>query len=266
VTMNVVAENDILHDQQTWIAIPCFLCLVEDGSGITMNTVTGTLSIKASSFTDPDLVRPNSTRTFTTFDGIPFLDRRPVPSAEESFSYRREVIDNETGARDISSRDKHPQISGNRQFIVQRESDPEEMDYWRNFFYHVKGAQKSFLISTYFPDLTFLSGQLPLSDAASTFIVNEGQVKTLLTDYDGFSRFELEYSNKQRTQHKITASTQNEDGTMTISFTPGIPSGVVYRSPIKISYLMRVRATDRIAWSHYANYSELSFGIFTTDQ
>ena len=266
VTMNVVAENDILHDTQTWIAIPCFMCLVEDGSGLTMNTVTGTLSIKASSYSDPDLVRPDSTRTYTTFDGIPLLDRRPVPSAEESFSYRRQLIDNETGARDISSRDKHPQISGGRQFLVQRESDPEEMDFWRNFFYHVKGGQKSFLISTYFPDLTFASGQLPLPDATGTFIVNEGEVKTLLTDFDGFSRFEIEYSNKETTQHKILSSTQNEDGTMTLSFSPPIPAGAAYHSPIKISYLMRVRATDRIAWSHYANYSEVSFGIFSTDQ
>lgn len=266
VTMNVVAESDIISSEQTWVAIPCFMCLVEDGSGITMDTVTGILSIKATSFNDPTLVRPNSTRTFTTFDGIPFLDRRPNPTAEESFAYRRELIDNETGARDISSRDKHPQISGNRQFTIQRNQDPEEMDYWRNFFDHVKGAQKSFLLSTYFPDLTFPSGQLPLPDGTGIFTVNEGEVKSLLTDFDGFSRFELEYSNKERTQHKIQSSTLNGDGTMTISFTPSIPLGTVYRSPTKISYLMRVRATDRIAWTHFANYSEVSFGIFTTDQ
>lgn len=265
-TLNAVAEQDVLPAEQTWIAIPCFMCLVEDGSGITMDTVTGTLSIKANSYKEPDLVRPGSTRTFTTFDGIPFLDRRPTSGAEEGFSYRRNVIDSETGAIDISSRDYHPTISGNRQFIVQRELDPEEMDYWRNFFYHVKGSQKSFLLSTYFPDLTFATGQLPLADATSSFIVNEGEVKGLLTDFDGFSRFELEYSNKERTQHKIQSSTQNPDGTLTISFTPPIQTGVVYRSPTKISYLLRVRATDRIVWEHYANYSELSFGIFTTDQ
>lgn len=266
VTMNVVAESDIISSEQTWVAIPCFMCLVEDGSGITMDTVTGILSIKAISFNDPTLVRPNATRTFETFDGIPFLNRRPNPSAEEAFSYRRDLIDNETGARDISSRDRHPQISGNRQFTIQRNQDPEEMDYWRSFFDHVKGAQKSFLLSTYFPDLTFASGQLPLADGTGIFTVNEGEVKGLLTDFDGFSRFELEYSNKERTQHKIQSSTLNGDGTLTISFTPSIPAGVVYRSPTKISYLMRVRATDRIAWTHFANYSEVSFGIFTTDE
>lgn len=266
VTMNSAAENDIISSEQTWIAIPCFMCLVEDGSGITMDTVTGVLSIKATSFNDPSLIRPNATRTFETFDGIPFLNRRPNPSVEESFAYRRELIDSDTGARDISSRDRHPQISGNRQFTVQRNQDPEEMDYWRSFFDHVKGAQKSFLLSTYLPDLTFISGQLPLTDGTGIFTVNEGEVKGLLTDFDGFSRFELEYSNKERTQHKIQSSTLNGDGTLTISFSPSIPSGVIYRSPTKISYLMRVRATDRIAWTHFANYSEVSFGIFTTDQ
>lgn len=266
VTMNVATEQDVIGASQTWVAIPCFSCTVDDGSGITMNSVTGTLSIKAQTFTDPDLVRPNATRTFETFDGLPFLNRRPLTQAAEEFAYRREIIDNETGVRDISSRDKHPEVSGQRRFHVQRNQDPEEMDYWRSFFDHVRGAQKSFLLSTYFPDMTFAPGQLPLGVTASSFTINEGEIKSLMTDYESWKRFELEYSNKERSQHVITSSTSNADGTLTIGFSPAIPDGEVYRNPVKISYLMRVRASDRIVWDHYANYSELSFGIVTTDQ
>lgn len=266
VTMNTSASFNVDGSAQTWVAIPCFNCTVEDGSGITMQTVTGTLSIKADTFKEPTLVRPNSTRTFTTFDGIPHLDRRHFAGANEDFSHRRDVIDNETGIRDISSRDYHPEIMGTRKFIVQRNNDPEEMDYWRSLFDHLQGAQKSFLMSTYFPDLSFAPGQLPLTSGSSTFIVNEGEAKAMFTDYETWKRLEIAYSNGERTQHVITSSSVNEDGTMNVSISPAIPVGEVYRSPVQISYLMRVRASDRIAWDHFANYSEVSFGIVSTDQ
>ena len=266
ITMNTAVGIEIDGVNQAWVAIPSYLCVIEDGSGITMNQITGTLSIKADTFLDPPLLRPGATRTIDAFDGIPWLNRRHQIPAAEDFSYRREIIDSETGIRDLNSRDFHPKISGSRKFVVQRNSDPDEMDYWRSLFDTTRGAQKSFLMSTYFPDLTPASGQLPLGDTASTIIFNEGQVQTLLLSYDTWSRIEISYSNKERSQHKITSSTLNLDGTVTVSFTPPIPSGDVYRNPVQVSYLMRVRATDRVVWEHFANYSEVSFGFVTSDE
>lgn len=266
VTVNSASGIEIDGINQAWVAMPSFNCLVEDGSGITMNMITGRLSIKADTYNDPPLLRPGATRTIDTFDGLPWLNRRHLTPAAEDFSFRRDVIDSEVGVRDVNSRDFHPKISGTRKFVIQRNADPDEMDYWRSLFDTVRGAQKSFLMSTYFPDLTLVPGQLPLVDGASSFTINEGDANALLLAYETWSRIEITHSNGERTQHKITSRTANLDGTVTIGFTPNIPAGVAYRNPQIISYLMRVRATDRVAWEHFANYSEVSFGFVSSDE
>lgn len=266
VTVNSAIGFDIDGINQAWVAMPSFNCLVEDGSGITMNMITGRLSIKADTYSDPPLLRPGATRVIDTFDGIPWLNRRHLTPAPEDFSHRRDVIDSEVGIRDVNSRDFHPKVSGNRKFVIQRNADPDEMDYWRSLFDTTRGAQKSFLMSTYFPDLTLTPGQLPLADGASGFTINEGDANSLLLSYDSWSRIEVTHSNGERTQHKITSRTANLDGTVTIGFTPAFPNGTAYRNPRMVSYLMRVRATDRVAWEHFANYSEVSFGFVSSDE
>lgn len=253
-------------DTRTWIAMPAYFCTVEDGSGITMSQVTGTLQIKANTFSEPTLLRPGATRTIGFFDGLPFLNRRPLSQADENFEYRREIIDNEVGVRDLNSRDLHPRISGTRKFTVQRNSDPEEMDYWRSLFDTTRGAQKSFLISTFFPDMSLTSGQAPLTIGVSSFIVNEGEAVNSLMQFETWKRIQIEFPGALRTQHTITSFVSNMDGTATLNFTPALPSNAAYTSPTLISFLMRVRASDRVAWQHYAGYSEVSFGIITTDE
>ncbi len=253
-------------DTRTWVAMPAYNCVVADGSGISMNQVTGKLSIKAETFSEPTLLRPGATRVIGTFDGIPFLDRRPLIPAVENFEYRREIIDNETGARDLNSRDFHPRVSGSRRFTVQRVGDPDEMDYWRSLFDTTRGAQKSFLLSTYFPDLTLVDGQTPLGLGISSFLVNEGQAVGIFCIYETWKRIQIEFAGGLRTQHTITSFTLEVDGSATLNFSPALPSSAAYTVPTLISFLMRVRSVDRVAWEHYANYSEVSFGIVTTDE
>lgn len=251
---------------RTWVAMPAYNCVVNDGSGITMSQVTGKLSIKADTFSEPSLLRPGATRTIGLFDGLPFLDRRPLTEAPENFEYRREVIDNETGARDLNSRDFHPRVTGARRFTVQRVTDPDEMDYWRSLFDTTRGAQKSFLLSTYFPDFTLVAGQTPLGLGVSSFIVNEGEAVGVFGPYDTWKRIQIEFPGKERTQHTITSYALNVDGTATLNFSPALPANAAYTVPSTISFLMRVRSVDRVAWEHYANYSEVSFGIISTDE
>lgn len=264
VVVNTSVGEEI--DSRTWVAMPAYNCIVNDGSGITMNQVTGKLSIKADTFSEPTLIRPGATRVIDTFDGIPFLNRRPLTQAPESFQYRRELIDNETGVRALKSRDYHPRITGARRFTVQRVGDPDEMDYWRSLFDTTRGSQKSFLLSTYFPDLELVDGQLPLGLGVSSFNVKDGQSVNLMCGYETWKRIQLQHSNGARTEHKITSYTLNIDGTATVNFAPALPEDLAYSNPTIISFLMRVRAVDRVAWEHYANYSEVSFGIITTDE
>ena len=256
----------------SWVVIPAINCTIEDGSGIRMDSVSGVLSVKAKSFTDPSLVRPGATRAPTLLNGIPLLDRRPLISAEEQMEFEREIIDNQTGVRDLNSSHIHPRVVGNRSFVVQRVSDPEEMDYWRSLFDTVRGAQGTFLLSTYFPDLTLESTQT-IPDGASQFIVNEGEFVGLFQQYGSWEHIELAYGPDQhdgqnlRTQHQITSATLNTDGTATVGISPAIPLGPDYEGQInRISFLVRCRASDTIAWQHFANYSVVNFGITSVDK
>lgn len=255
----------------TWVVMPTATCVISDGSGLKMNNVTGVLSIRAKSLQEDSLVRPGATRTVDMLGSLPLLNRRPLSGANEDFEFERELIDNSTGQRDLNSSHLHPRVVGNRSFLVQRVNDPDEMDYWRSLFDTVRGSHGTFLLSTFFPDLT-LEGTQVIPDEASQFIIQEGEFVSQFNTYDTWNNIELTYGEAQsgnslRTQHQITSATINGDRTATLGFTPAIPPGPEYEGQIsKISFLMRCRATDTIAWRHFANYSVVSFGITSTDE
>lgn len=248
-----------------WVVAPAINAIVNDGSGIDMRNVTGELQVNADSFEESTLLRPNATRTIDTFDGIPFINRRPLINADEKFNYEREILDNETGARDINSSWLHPKVSGNRKFLIQRIADPDEMDYWRSLFDTVRGGQKSFLLATYFPDLTLNQPNQSVR-ALSSLIVTEDYYPGLYNAYDTWKRIQIEYPNGTTTQHVVNVATTNPDGTCTIQFSPAIPDTAETDKIKYISFLMRWKASDRIAFRHFANYSEVSFGVFSSDE
>jgi hypothetical protein len=61
-------------------------------------------------------------------------------------------------------------------------------------------------------------------------------------------------------------ATTNQDGTANIQLSPVIPDLNGYETVKYISFLMRWRATDTIVFNHWANYSEVSFGVFSSDE
>ena len=261
-TLNAASGFDMTTH---WVVAPAINCLINNGSGITMDNVTGKLKISADSFNEPSLLRPNATRTIDTYDGLPWINRRPVISAKEDFQYRKDVIDTSIGVRDVNSRDLHPKVSGDRKFIIQRITDPDEMDYWRSLFDTTRGAQLSFLLSTWFQDLTLSSGQPDVS-GLSTIEVDEGYYPSLYHQYESWNRIQIEYQNGETSQHVVTTAIANLNARCDLSITPAIPSGAEYAVPKYISFLQRWRATDRVVFRHYANYSEVSFGVISSDE
>jgi hypothetical protein len=246
-----------------WVVAPALNCTINNGSGIDMRNVTGKLSISAKTFNEPPILRPGATRSMDSFDGVPWINRRPNIRAKEDFSFRRYIIDNEIGARDINSNDKHPRISGDRVFTIQRMSDPEEMDYWRDVFETLRGSQKSFLLSTWFPDLSLSE---PYAVGASTIKVNEGYYPEIYFLHDSWKRIQLEFENNVTSQHTVTSAVTDTNGKCSISLSPSIPADSDHLTPVRISFLQRWRATDRVAFKHYANYSEISFGVVSSDE
>lgn len=249
----------------SWVAAPSLNCIVKDNSGLSMNNVTGSLKIEANTFSEPVLVRPDATITADEFDDLPWINRRPLIPADETFTFRRDIIDNSTGTRSINPLDLHPKVSGDRKFTIQRNTDPGEMDYWRSFFDKIRGSQKSFLLATWFSDLTPVENQGSLS-GKSSFLVNESYYPSLYHLYDSWSRIQVEFQGGEITQHVVTSGVATVDGYAELFVSPSLPSGTSYESISKISFLQRWRATDRVVLKHYANYSEISFGVISSDE
>lgn len=248
-----------------WVVAPAINAIVNDGSGIDMRNVTGQLEVNADSFEESTLLRPNATRSIDTFDGIPLIKRRPLINADEKFNYERDILDNEVGVRDLNSSWLHPKVSGTRKFTIQRIADPDEMDYWRSLFDTIRGGQKSFLLATWFPDLT-LDQPNQSTRALSSLVVSEDYYPGLYQVYETYKRIQIEYPNGTSTQHVVNVATTNPDGTCTIQFSPAIPDTVETDQIKYISFLMRWKASDRVAFRHFANYSEVSFGVFSSDE
>lgn len=259
IVLGTAASQDL---STKWIVAPALNCLVSNGSGFLMNSVSGSIQIDADSFEEPTVVRPNATRTASLFDGIVHLDRRPLISAKEAFDYRREIIDNEVGVRILKSADPHPTIAGPRTFVIQRVSDPDEMDYWRSFVDQTRGAFKPFLLSTWFADLTLAE---PVAQGVAQIEVNEGFYASSYFPFETWKRIQIEYENGDTTQHLVTSVNETPLGTAQLSLLPSLPNDPAYTLVKKISYLLKVMGDDTITLEHEAAATYITIQIKTTD-
>jgi hypothetical protein len=249
----------------TWIICPAITSTVQDASALNMHTVTGTLRIKAHSYIEPDVFSTLNSATINTLDGLPILERRPLAGVPEEYSFRRMTFDNESGKREIKSLDTHARVSGAKDFKIDRLNDVADQDYWRKFIDTIKGAQKPFLLSTYFPDLT-LSAALTGGD--STIYVNETDYPNLYGAHETWKHLAVEYlaDFSPTTYHTVTSTGVNAGGQTFISFTPPLPVGVANANIDKICYLMKVRSEDSIDFSHYETETIVSLSTKTVDQ
>ena len=259
-TLNSSLGQDITPN---WVIAPGYNCILNDGTGVNMNMIAGELRVKAESLSETTLIRPGDPTTLTTLNSIPVLERRPLAGAKEQYSHERTVIDNESGAREMSTGALHPVIRGTRKFTIQRSDDPLDMDYWRTFMDTARGAQKSFLLSTYFPDLTL---DAPLVQNGSAMTVEQGDYVDLYFPFEAWKYIEFEFPGRLMSRHQVLTAISQPDGTAILSFTPALPDDPDYAvTPDRISFLNRVRADDKVVISHFALYSELSITIRTSD-
>lgn len=245
-----------------WTVYPGLLCVVADGTGFDLDSVTGALKLNATSFEEPEVLRPGSSATLELLGGLAILDRWPLAGATELFQYRREVIDFDTGARDLNSRDPHVRVNGQRRFRIDRVTDPADMDYWRTFLDHVRGAFRPFLLSTFLPDMTLA---VPFAQGAGTMTIREGNAPTLFHAFETYKRFEFEFEGGEVSRHTILSSTTAVDGTAVVSFTPPLPDDPAYVDPVRISYLQKVRMDDTVTFQHGHIRTTVTVEVTTTD-
>lgn len=251
----VTLDSNLSQNVTTaWIAYKAMPALIEK-SNFRWNIVDGTFDLDCSSWVPPYVEQENTAVSLTTFNSLPLLEKLAIAGASEGLKFETEVIDF-GGYRVIGTQVPNVDFTGRRVFTINR-LDTDDIDYWKLFLNTVKGAWKAFLMDTQLDDMTLASG---LSQGGTTMSINETEQSALLHAYDSFKNFQITYSNGTTSQHTISSSTSGS-----VTFSPALPSDPKVSNVDRISYLLKVRMSDRIEFRHGATRSELSFDYQTTD-
>ena len=240
-----------------WFAVPGISMFLRDDSGLDFGTQAGTYALTADAVEDWTLQRPSAVQTIATYDSLPVIEKPFLITTPERFAYRRELLDNGIGIREIRSRDTNFVVKRSVKFSVDRTND--EMDYWREFFALVRGAHKPFLLETQLPDLT-LSG--PHLDGASELPIQENYYETKLYNLDAFKRIKVTYTDGTSSYHNVINATTDILSNSSIFISPNLDLG---KTITRISFLQKVRASDTVSLEHYNDYSYIKFGARTTN-
>ncbi len=237
--------------------------LIANNNGFSWNQITGTASVDVSSWVENDTVREDNAETVNTLDSISILERTFMAGVDEKFTFPRDIIDFDIGLRTISTTRERVDISGTRKFKVDRgmSGDGSDYDYWTVFLDTVRGSWKPFLLSSQLEDMTL---NTTLVAAGTTMEILELYSDELFQDYDAYKHFEIIYTDGTSSEHTITNSVDNTTH-VTVTFDPALPNDAKVASVTRISYLLKVRMSDQIKWTHFPLESEVSFDIVTTD-
>ncbi len=237
--------------------------LIANGNGFQWQSITGTATFAIDSWRENTTVREDNVETVNTLDSVSVLERTFMAGADEKFTFPRDVIDFEIGLRTISTTYLRANVSGTRKFKVDRGmvGDGTDYDYWTVFLDTVRGSWKPFLLSTQLEDMTLNTA---LVQSGTTMDILELSADTLFHAFDVYKHFEILYSDGTTSQHTITSSVDNTTF-VTVTFDPALPNDAKVASVTRISYLLKVRMSDQIKWTHFPLESEVSFDIVTTD-
>lgn len=249
------------------IIAPAFTCRIDNDSGPSMTTVSGTLVLGAevedfrSSFD-----RPGSTAVIDEFDSLMVLDRCPLAnsSVPEAFDTNPTIVDNQTGLHEQRVSWLHPYIAGARSFSVKRVSDPGEMDFWRDFLTALVGMREPFLMPTWRGDLVLATTPLP----GDPTIEIEGSFYTdQYFPYDTYQRLRFVNPDGDVIYRKVTDSESLPGGTTQLTLDSSVPIDAEWGNGFTIGYLNRVRlGSDSVRWKHFGTYSIVDLVIRSTDQ
>lgn len=256
-TTVTLATNLTADIDADWTAYKGMLALIKNSNSLGFAQTDGTLSLRMDSWEEPVVQAENTAASLTTFNSLPVLERLTLAPATEEHEFPRTVLDFGLGGRSIGTRNTNVLVTLKRRFLVDRATDPADVDYWRLFLDTVKGSWKAFLMSTQLEDMTLASG---LSQGGTTMTVSEG-VYDLYHAFDAYKNFEIVYSDGTSSYHTITNSASNG----VVTFTPALPSDPKVSSVDRISYLLKCRMADRLQWRHRALKSELAFDVTTTN-
>lgn len=247
------------------IISPAFTSRLSDRTGLSMQKVTGAITVQGEALTSREsFSRPGTAATIATFDGYPVLDLRPISVGDtpEIFDANYEVVDGQTGIQDIFSAWPHPQVGSTKKWTIRRLQNPVEMDWWRDFLDAAKGQQNPFLLPTWFADL--VPAETP-SLSSTQLTIAASDYGALYFPYEAFKRLQIETA-AGIIWRKVLSVADNPDGTATLELDSAFGATADDVAIIKISFLNLVRlSTDTVTLLHERIRTQIELATRTID-
>ena len=239
--------------------IPTVESSITEQSGLANSIITGETRFRTVSLgSQTDFVRPNSSPTITTFDGLNVLDRFPLAGdGDELFGSGKDLIDGDgAGITRIDNAFTNAFVQGSRTFQIDRYQDPDEVEYWKSFLAAAQGQRNSFLFPTYLSDLSLASP--PMAGVSELEITQQDYASRYFPN-DTYQRLRLELADGTAVYRKVLSV----NGT-TLSLDAAIQVGQT--DIVKVSFLNRVRlGGDTVRIQHDVQISRLSITLRTVD-
>ena len=173
------------------IVIPVATSFLNDETEIQMNSIAGEVRVRTLVPNQrAEFENPNVATSITTFDTFPVIDKRPLTrrSVNEELAGEIELLDNETGVPLQKTDWDHMFTKGTREFLIQRITDPADMDFWRQFVTDIQG-NKAFLMPTWRSDLVLAFQPTP---GGTGITITDQLYETRFFPFPTFQRIQLE--------------------------------------------------------------------------
>ena len=255
------AQTEFLNNSHN-VIMPAVTCTINDGLKFATGERLTTFNFNCSSLYSSDVLAydaPNQRVSVLTGGGA-LLDKTQLAPGDFALNFKREVIDNTTGIPFVDSNQLHPKVSGRVTFNI---IDRADFHFWRYFIDRIKGGQKSFWLPSQVDDFEIIP-QNPqpansfnfkrFSRYSSTFMAlltagRELGLLLYLTHGDVILFNQIAVFNVNDDVGRVTSGTIND-----LDNNPPVRASVVYK----------VRAGDNFTFTHYANYSTISFSVHGT--
>ena len=244
---------------------PVLRMRLKDQSGFAMNSLVGSVKVKAESMGAwTSFTRPGSAGIPTQYDGFNVLDVRPYSESgvPELFNSGYTLIDNVVGVTEVFKNWDATRVVGLRRYRIHRERDG--MDFWRDFLDACDGQRVPFLMSTYREDL--LLQEQPGVGSTTLLLNDDGDFTLVYYPHQTYRRLHLENSDGDELYTTIQGSVDNGNGTTTLLISPAIPAlPAAWGNITRVSFLNVVRlGKDKVKLEHGALDSYIEFSVTTT--
>ena len=251
------ADHIAFLNKSNNVVMPALTCTINDGLKFETGEQLTIFNFNCESLYSSDILAyDNPDPGILLFENIPVLDKTQLAPGDFALNYKRDILDNSTGIKFVDSNQDFPKVSGRVTFNI---IDRADFHYWRKFIDRIKGGQKAFWLPSQVDDFEFSS----MTDPMNFFIKrNNRYTASFLSTIRNNSNLLRIYIVQDIIRYRQISLVADDEANNRISIR--IVGGLNQEPVTRIGMLYKVRADDTFTFTHYPNYSTISFAVHGT--